>query len=113
MISRLLLPGFASGAPRDVLLCAKISAHTSQADPVQRTIGFPVATTVETVADDLAGEGFDGRDPAQDGEGGLAAQPPGFVPSHDQQRRGVLGADVQQGDRLRACLRHQPVEVRL
>jgi hypothetical protein len=32
MISRLLLPGFASGAPCDVFLRAAISAHPSQAD---------------------------------------------------------------------------------
>src|SRR5688572_1245192 len=36
MISRLLLPGFASGVPRDVLLRAAISAHPGQADHVQR-----------------------------------------------------------------------------
>ena len=60
MISRLLLPGFASGAPRDVLLGATISAHPSQTDHVQRTVGLPVATAVETVPHDLAGGGFDG-----------------------------------------------------
>ena len=72
MISRLLLPGFASGAPRDVFLRATISAHPSQADHVQCTVGFPVATAVETVPDDLAGGGFDGSDPTQTGEGGFA-----------------------------------------
>ena len=60
MISRLLLPGFASGAPRDVFLRATISAHPGQTDHVQRTVGFPVATAVETVPDHLAGGGFDG-----------------------------------------------------
>ena len=79
MISRLVLPGFASGAPCDVLLGATISAHPGQTDHVQRPVGFPVATAVETVADDLAGGGFDGRDPAQTSEGGLAPQPLGVV----------------------------------
>jgi hypothetical protein len=60
MISRLLLPGFASGAPRDVLLSATISADPSQTDHVQRTVGVPVPTSVEAMADDLAGGGLDG-----------------------------------------------------
>ena len=79
MISRLLFPGFASGAPCDVLLRATISAHPSQADHVQRTVGLSVATAVETVAYDLAGGGFDGSDPTQTGEGGLAPQSLGIV----------------------------------
>ncbi len=54
MISRLLLPGFASGAPCDVFLRATISAHPGQTDHVQRTVGLPVATAVETMPDDLA-----------------------------------------------------------
>jgi hypothetical protein len=60
MISRLLLPGFASGAPRDVFLRATISAHPSQTDHVQRTVGLPVATAVEAMADHLAGGSLDG-----------------------------------------------------
>ena len=44
MISRLLLPGFASGAPRDVLLRTAISAHPGQADHVQCAVCLPVAT---------------------------------------------------------------------
>jgi hypothetical protein len=55
MISRLLLPGFASGAPCDVFPRVTISAHPSQADYVQRTVGLPVATEVEAMSDDLAG----------------------------------------------------------
>src|SRR5215207_988424 len=43
MISRLLLPGFASGTPCDVLLGATISSHPSQTDHVQRSVGVPVA----------------------------------------------------------------------
>jgi hypothetical protein len=79
MISRLLLPGFASGAPCDVFLRATISAHPSQADHVQRTVSVPVATAVEAVPHDLAGGGLDGSDPTQTGEGGLAPQPLGVV----------------------------------
>src|ERR687890_148455 len=75
MISRLLLPGFASGAPCYVFLSAMISTHPGQADHVQRTVGFPVPTEVETMSDDLAGGGFNGSDPAHTGEGGLAPQP--------------------------------------
>jgi hypothetical protein len=56
MISRLLLPGFASGAPCDVLLRATISTHPSQADHVQRAVGLPVATAVEAVAHYLCRE---------------------------------------------------------
>src|SRR5215217_506163 len=37
----------------------------------------------------------------------------GVVPSHHQERRGVVGADARQGDQLRGHLRHQPAEVRL
>ncbi len=91
MISCLLLPDFASGAPCDVFLRALISAHPSQADHIQGTVGLPVATAVETVPEDLAGGGFDGSDPAQTGEGGLGPQPLGVVPGRDQERRGVVG----------------------
>jgi hypothetical protein len=55
MLSRLLLPGFASGAPCDVFLRARISAHPSQAVHVQRPVGLPVATSVEAMSDELAG----------------------------------------------------------
>ena len=75
MISRLLLPGFASGAPRYVFLRARIPAHPGQADHVQRAVGLPVATTVETVPHHLARGGLGGSDPAEVGEGGLASQP--------------------------------------
>src|SRR5215203_3806806 len=101
------------GAPRDVLLGATISAHPSQADHVQRTVSLPVAASVETVPHHLAGGGFDGRDPAQTGEGGLAPQPLRVVPGHDQERRGAVGADARPRDQLRGHLRHQPLEVRL
>jgi hypothetical protein len=53
------------GAPRDVLLGATVWAHPGQTDHVQRAVGLPVATAVETVPHDLGGGGFDGRDPAQ------------------------------------------------
>src|SRR5215203_5737200 len=49
-------------APRDVLLCTTISAHPSQTDHVQRTVGLAGATAVEAMPHDLAG-------------GGLAPQP--------------------------------------
>jgi hypothetical protein len=62
-------------ASRDVLLGAGISAHPGQADHVQGAVGFPVATSVETVSDDLTGGCLDGGDPTQTGEGGLAPQP--------------------------------------
>ncbi len=39
----------------------------------------PVATSIETMPDDLAGGSLDGRDPAEAGEGGLALQPLGVV----------------------------------
>src|SRR5829696_10396250 len=58
-------------APPDVLLGATISAHPSQTDHVQRTVGVPVAAAVETMPDNLARGSFDGRDPAQAGEGSL------------------------------------------
>src|SRR5215204_5744966 len=87
-------------APRDVLLGASISAHPSQADHVQRSVSLPVATAVETVPHDLA-------------EGGFAPQPLRIVPSHDQERRGAVGADARQRDQLRGRLRHQPIEVRV
>ena len=64
MISRLLLPGFASGAPRYVLLRALIPAHPGQAGHVQRAVGFSVATAVEAMPHDLPGGGFDGSESA-------------------------------------------------
>src|SRR5215203_3342607 len=66
-------------APPDVLLGATISAHPSQTDHVQRTVGVPVAAAVETMPDNLARGSFDGRDPAQAGEGSLTPQPLGIV----------------------------------
>src|ERR671910_2862772 len=100
-------------APRDVFLRALIPSHPSQADHVQRAVGLSVATAVQTVPHDLAGGGLDGSDPAQAGEGGLAPEPLGVVPGHDQQRRGVVGADARQREQLRGGLRHQALEVRL
>jgi hypothetical protein len=67
------------GASCDVFLRATISSHASQADHVQRTVGFPIATPVETMPHDLAGGGLDGRDSAEAGEGGLTPQPLGIV----------------------------------
>jgi hypothetical protein len=113
MISRLLLPGFASGAPCYVLLGATISAHPSQTDHVQRTVGLAVPTAVETMPDNLARGSFDGRDTAEAGQGSLATQPLGVVSGNHQERRGVVSADARQRDQLRGDLRHQPVEVRL
>src|SRR5215208_6405508 len=99
------------GAPRDVLLGATISAHPGQTGHVQRTVGLPVATAVETVPNDLAGGGFDGRDPAQIGEGRLAPQSLGVIAGHDQEGRSAVGADARQREQLRGDLRHQPIEV--
>src|SRR5829696_686735 len=98
-------------APRDVLLGATIPAHPSQTDHVQRTVSVPVAAAVETMPDNLARGSFDGRDPAQAGEGSLATQPLRVVAGHDQQRRGVVGAYAWQRDQLRGGLRHQLVEL--
>src|SRR5215207_5357631 len=67
------------GAPYDVVLGATISSHPSQTDHVQRSVGVPVATSVEAMAHYLSRGGFHGRHPAQTGEGGLASQPLGIV----------------------------------
>src|SRR5215212_9858699 len=99
--------------PRDVLLCATISAHPSQTDHLQRAVGFPVATAVETMAEDLAGGSLYESHSTQTGEGGLAPQPLGVVPGRDQQCRGVVGTDARQRDQLRGELRYQPIEVRV
>src|SRR5215218_1294551 len=101
------------GAPRDVLLGAQISAHPGQTGHVQRTVGLPVATAVETVPNDLAGGGFDGRDPAQIGEGRLASQSLRVIAGHNQEGRSAVGADARQSDQLRGHLRHQRAEVRV
>jgi hypothetical protein len=82
------------GASRDVLLRAQISAHPGQADHVQRAVGFPVATAVKSVPDDLAGGGFDGSDPTQTGEGSLAPQAIRVVSGHDQERGGALSVPM-------------------
>src|SRR5215218_3632800 len=101
------------GAPHDVFLSALIPAHPGQAGHVQCAVGLPVTSSVETVPHDLAGGGLDGSDPAEVGKRGLAPQPLGVVASHNQERRGVVGADARQGDQLRGDLPHQPIEVRL
>ena len=69
------------------------------------------ATAVETVPDNLTGGSFDGRDSAETHEGSLASQPLGVVPSYDQQRRGVVGTDAYQRDRLWSDLRYQLIEL--
>src|SRR5215212_5808469 len=83
------------------------------ADDLQRAVGFPVATAVETMAEDLAGGSLYGSHSTQTGEGGLAPQPLGVVPGRDQQCRGVVGTDARQRDQLRGELRYQPIEVRV
>ena len=101
MISRLLFP---SAVRLATYSCVRsISAHPSQADHVQRTVGFPVATAVEAMPDDLAGGGFDGRDSAEAGEGRLAPQPLRVVAGHDQERGGVVGTDARQRDQRGAA----------
>jgi hypothetical protein len=45
---------------------------------------------------DLARAGGDGGDPAQVGEGGLAAEPLGVLAGGDEQLAGVIVADRQQ-----------------
>jgi hypothetical protein len=80
MISGLLLPGFASGAPGDVLLRTAISAHPCQADHVQRTIGLPVAySRLRRWLTTLPEEASMGATPHRLSEGGLAPQPLGVV----------------------------------
>src|SRR5215213_8679705 len=88
------------GAPCNVLLCATVSSHPSQTDHVQRTVGVPVATSVEAVTHYLSRGGFHGRHSAETGEGGLTPQPLGIVPGHDHVRRGVVGTDACQRDQL-------------
>src|SRR5215216_2029065 len=72
------------GAPYDVVLGATISSHPSQTDHVQRSVGVPVATSVEAVTHYLSRGGFYGRHSAKTGEGGLTPQPLGIVPGRDQ-----------------------------
>ncbi len=65
--------------------------------------------------DNLASGSFDGRDPAQAGEGSLAPQSLlglSLRPRPTASRRSV-GTDARQRDQLRSGLRHQPIEVRL
>src|SRR5215207_120851 len=101
------------GAPCDVLLGATISSHPSQTDHVQCSVGVPVAAAVEAVSNDHAGGSLDGRDPAEAGEGGLAPQPLGIIPGHDQQWRGVVGSYARKGNQLRGGSQNQPIEVRV
>jgi hypothetical protein len=60
------------------------------------------------MAEDLASGSFDGRDPAQAGEGSLATQPLGVV--FKATISSVVGAYACQRDQLRGDLRHQLVE---
>ena len=57
-----------------------------------------------------AAAGREGRDPAQVGEGGLAAQPVGVVPGGDQQLPGDLGADPHQRDQAGRGRGHERAE---
>ena len=63
---------------------------------MQGPVGVAVAAAVQPVAVGLAGAGRDGRDPAQVGEGGLAAQPVGVLAGGDQQLAGMVLANREQ-----------------
>src|SRR3712207_6131466 len=111
MISRLLLPSAVRLATYSLVRRSRLIRDETY--HVQRTVGVPVATSVEAVARYLSRGGFHGRHSAENGEGSLASQPLGVVSGHDQQRRGVVGTDACQRDQLRGDLRHQPIELRI
>jgi hypothetical protein len=74
MISRLLLPSRVRLELRTPA-CEYLGASEPGRSCTARCSGLPVAPSVEAVPDHLAGGGFDGSDPAQTREGGLATQP--------------------------------------
>jgi hypothetical protein len=100
MISGLLLPS-AVRLEQRIPACEDPGASGPGTAHVQRAVGLPVTSWVETVPHDLAGGGLDGSDPAEAGKGGLAPEPLGVVASHNQEGGGVVGADARQGDQLR------------
>src|SRR5918994_6252551 len=98
-------------ASRRTPWCDDLGASEPDRSCTAHCSGVPVAAAVETMPDNLARGSFDGRDPAQAGEGSLATQPLGVVPGHDQQRGGVVGAYACQTDQLRGDLPNQPIEL--
>src|ERR687885_850476 len=100
--------GFAFGdAPGEVVAGAGVAAQSADGDAVERAIGLAVAAAVQPATVGFAGGGFQGVDPAQGGEGGLAVQSVGVVPGGDEQGRGVVGTDTaagqQRGGGARGC----------
>ena len=56
-----------------------MAAHAHDQDDVQCAVGVAVATAVEAVADRFVAGSFQWADPAEFGEGGVAADPVGVV----------------------------------
>ena len=84
----------------DVDAGALIGAHAGEHDAPQGVVGLPVATSVEPVADGLAGRGVDRGDTAEVGEGRLGGDPFGVVAGGEQQGGGVH-ADARQLEEAR------------
>jgi hypothetical protein len=69
-----------------------VAAHAHDQDDVQCAVGVAVATAVEAVADRFVAGSFQWADPAEFGEGGVAADPVGVVADRGQQRGGGVAA---------------------
>ncbi len=95
-------------APFVVVLGARVEAQASLHDPVQSGVRLPVAATVETPVLPSARGTLHRTDPAQRGEGRLAAQAFRVVPYRDQQSDGRVRTDTHHREQLRSVAFHEP-----
>src|SRR5215212_4932013 len=84
------------GPPFDIGAGAGTEPHPDDHGQVQGPVGVAVPAAVQPVPAGLARAGRDGGDPAQVGEGGLAAEPLGVLAGGCQQLAGVVVADREQ-----------------
>jgi hypothetical protein len=76
-----------------------VPAHADDHAAVERRVGLPVSTAVETVASvGLAGPGRDRAGAAQLREGGFGPDPVGVVAGGGEELAGDVGADAERLD---------------
>src|SRR5262245_31178969 len=81
-------------APRQVVDRRLMPAEPHDHDAVERSVGLPVAATVETMSMRHAARRGDRTRPTQLREGRLGSDPPGIVAGDDEQLRGRVGPDA-------------------
>jgi hypothetical protein len=87
-------------APCHVVAGGLVAAQAYHEDDVQGAVGVAVAAAVESASDGFAAGGFQRADPAEFGEGRLAADPVGVVADRGHQGGGGVGTDTVEGAQL-------------